>query len=229
MHWNIFPVGNLIGQRERHYAATSTNWKLVSMFNNLANQLTLCRIVLIPLIVIVFYLPYEWRFPVCAALFGLAGITDWLDGYIARKYDLSTPFGAFLDPVADKLMVAVALVLLVELHNSVWFTLPAAVIISREIVISALREWMAELGARGTVAVGMLGKVKTTLQIIAILLLLFFDPAQYQLMSTVGVGALYIASLLTLWSMYVYLRAAWPSFKGGSSQSDQEIVNENKE
>lgn len=187
------------------------------MFNNLANQLTLCRIVLIPLIVIVFYTPYDWRFPVSAALFGIAGITDWLDGYIARKYDLSTPFGAFLDPVADKLMVAVALALLIELHSSLWFTLPAAVIICREIVISALREWMAEIGARGTVAVGMLGKVKTTLQIIAILLLLFFDPSKHELMKYVGLVALYIASLLTLWSMYVYLKAAWPSFKQGGN------------
>lgn len=180
---------------------------------NLANQLTLCRIVLIPLLVVIFYTPYEWRFPVSAAVFGLAGITDWLDGYIARKYQLSTAFGAFLDPVADKLMVAVALALLIELHNSPWFTLPAAVIICREIVISALREWMAELGKRATVAVSMMGKVKTTLQIIAIVLLLLFDPAKFDLMKWVGLITLYAAALLTLWSMFVYLRAAWPSFK----------------
>lgn len=180
---------------------------------NLANQLTLCRIVLIPLLVIVFYLPYWWRFPLCAALFGLAGLTDWLDGYIARKYKLTTPFGAFLDPVADKLMVAVALALLIELHNSVWFTLPAAVIICREIVISALREWMAELGARATVAVSMVGKVKTTLQIIAIVILLLFDPGKFIWMEYLGIATLYAAAILTLWSMIVYLRAAWPSFK----------------
>ncbi len=180
---------------------------------NLANQLTLCRIVLIPLLVVAFYLPFWWRFPLCAALFGLAGITDWLDGYIARKYGLSTPFGAFLDPVADKLMVAVALALLIELHDSVWFTLPAAVIICREIVISALREWMAELGKRATVAVSMVGKVKTTLQIIAIVILLLFDPAKFHWFSLLGVVTLYVAAILTLWSMIVYLRAAWPSFK----------------
>ena len=180
---------------------------------NLANQLTLCRIILIPLLVIVFYLPYDWRFPLSAALFGLAGITDWLDGHIARKYQLSTPFGAFLDPVADKLMVAVALALLIELHRSIWFTLPAAVIICREIVISALREWMAELGKRATVAVSMIGKIKTTLQIIAIVVLLLFDPARFQLMKLVGLVALYAAALLTLWSMVVYLRAAWPSLR----------------
>lgn len=180
---------------------------------NLANQITLCRILLIPLLVIAFYLPYDWRFPLCAALFGLAGITDWLDGYIARKYQMTTPFGAFLDPVADKLMVAVALALLIELHNNPWFTLPAAVIIGREIVISALREWMAELGARATVAVSMVGKIKTTLQIISIVVLLLFDPAKFVLMSYLGLALLYAAAVLTLWSMIVYLRAAWPSFK----------------
>lgn len=183
---------------------------------NLANQLTLCRILLIPLLVVVFYLPYEWRFPLSAAIFGLAGITDWLDGYIARKYQLTTAFGAFLDPVADKLMVAVALALLIELHSSVWFTLPAAVIIGREIVISALREWMAELGKRATVAVSMVGKIKTTLQIVAIVMLLLFNPAVFPLMKSLGLAALYVAAILTLWSMIVYLRAAWPSFKQGA-------------
>ena len=180
---------------------------------NLANQLTYCRILLIPLLVVAFYLPYGWRFPLCAAMFGLAGITDWLDGYIARKYKLTTPFGAFLDPVADKLMVAVALALLIELHNSIWFTLPAAVIICREIVISALREWMAEMGKRATVAVSMVGKVKTTLQIIAIVILLMFDPSKFLWMKNLGMVTLYGAAILTLWSMVVYLRAAWPSFK----------------
>lgn len=180
---------------------------------NLANQLTLCRILLIPLLVVVFYLPYWWRFPLAAAVFGLAGITDWLDGYIARKYGMTTPFGAFLDPVADKLMVAVALALLIELHSSIWFTLPAAVIICREIVISALREWMAELGSRSTVAVGSLGKYKTTLQIIAIVILLLFDPSKFTWLTWLGVGTLYAAAVLTLWSMMVYLRAAWPNFK----------------
>lgn len=188
---------------------------------NLANQLTLCRILLIPLLVVVFYLPYEWRFPVSAAIFGLAGITDWLDGYIARKYELTTAFGAFLDPVADKLMVAVALALLIELHSSVWFTLPAAVIIGREIVISALREWMAELGKRATVAVSMVGKIKTTLQIVAIVMLLLFNPDKFPIMKFIGLMALYVAAILTLWSMIVYLRAAWPSFKQGAEVKDK--------
>ena len=189
---------------------------------NLANQLTLFRIILIPLLVIIFYLPFDWRFAVCATLFTIAGITDWADGYIARKYQLRTPFGAFLDPVADKLMVAVALGLLIELHGSIWFTLPATVIICREIVISALREWMAEIGARATVAVSMIGKVKTTLQIIAIVVLLAFDPAKHDLMEKLGLITLYIAAVLTLWSMIVYLRAAWPTFKQGADNSNSE-------
>lgn len=188
---------------------------------NLANQLTLFRILLIPLLVIVFYLPYDWRFPLCAALFGIAGITDWADGYIARKYNLSTPFGAFLDPVADKLTVAVALGLLIELYGSIWFTLPAVVIICREIVISALREWMAEIGSRATVAVSMMGKIKTTLQIIAIIVLLAFDPKQFEIMKLTGLAVLYAAAILTLWSMIIYLRAAWPSFKQGAEQTSK--------
>ena len=181
---------------------------------NVANQITLSRIAFIPLLVVVFYSSFEWRFFAAGALFGLAGITDWLDGYIARKYSLLTPFGAFLDPVADKLMVAVALTMLIESHGNIWFTLPATVIISREIVISALREWMAELGQRASVAVSWIGKVKTTLQIIAILLLLTFNAEHFPLFNKIGYVALYIAAILTLWSMLVYLRAAWPSLSG---------------
>lgn len=181
---------------------------------NIANQLTLIRIVFIPLLVVVYYSPFEWRFVVSAVLFGLAGITDALDGYIARKYKLTTAFGAFLDPVADKLMVAVALALLIESHRSIWFTLPATVIICREIVISALREWMAELGKRATVAVSMVGKVKTTLQIVAIVVLLAVNPSGYPIINTLGYVTMYGAAILTLWSMIVYLKAAWPSFRG---------------
>ncbi|ACR13949.1 CDP-diacylglycerol--glycerol-3-phosphate 3-phosphatidyltransferase [Teredinibacter turnerae] len=181
---------------------------------NIANQLTLVRIAFIPLLVVVYYSPFEWRFLTSAALFGLAGITDWLDGYIARKYNLTTPFGAFLDPVADKLMVAVALAVLIQSHSSVWFTLPATVIICREIVISALREWMAELGKRAKVAVSIVGKVKTTLQIIAIVVLLMVDPKGHYWINVVGYITLYAAAMLTLWSMFVYLRAAWPSLRG---------------
>lgn len=184
------------------------------MMNNLPNQLTLCRILLIPLLVAVFYLPFDWRFPLAGLIFSIAGITDALDGYLARKYQQTTPLGAFLDPVADKLMVAVALALLIELHDKPWFTLPAAVIICREIVISALREWMAEVGQRASVAVSSIGKVKTTFQIIAIIVLLTFDPERFYYFTLLGYLALYTAAVLTLWSMMIYLRAAWPSLMG---------------
>ncbi|EWG99907.1 CDP-diacylglycerol--glycerol-3-phosphate 3-phosphatidyltransferase [Halomonas sp. BC04] len=175
---------------------------------NIPNILTLARIAFIPLLVVFFYLPFSWSMPVAAGLFALAAVTDWLDGYLARRWDQATSFGAFLDPVADKLMVAVALALLIERFDSVWLTLPALVIIGREIVISALREWMAEMGKRGSVAVSWLGKVKTTLQMIALLLLLAFPPGtQFALL---GIATLYVAAILTLWSMVLYLRSAWP-------------------
>lgn len=181
---------------------------------NIANQLTLLRIFFIPLIVVIFYLPYEWRYPVVSGIFCLAALTDWLDGWVARKYNLMTSFGAFLDPVADKLMVATALVLLVEVHATPWFAIPAIIIISREIVISALREWMAELGKRASVAVSMMGKFKTTAQMAAIAVLLFENPASPTILSSIGYTLLYIAALLTLWSMLVYLRVAWPDLMG---------------
>ena len=176
----------------------------------LANKLTFFRIILIPLLIFVFFLPFGWSYPLSALVFGLAALTDWLDGYIARRYDQSTAFGAFLDPVADKLMVGVALVLLVGEHANPWMTVPAVVIIGREIVISALREWMAELGKRASVAVSFIGKIKTTLQMIAILLLLAFDPEHFPSWQLLGYATLYVAAGLTLWSMVVYLRAAWP-------------------
>ncbi|MBZ9560297.1 MULTISPECIES: CDP-diacylglycerol--glycerol-3-phosphate 3-phosphatidyltransferase [Modicisalibacter] len=175
---------------------------------NIPNILTMARIVFIPLLVILFYLPYAWSFLVTAALFALAAVTDWLDGYLARRWDQSTPFGAFLDPVADKVMVAVALALLIERFDSAWLTLPALVIIGREIVISALREWMAEMGKRASVAVSWIGKIKTTLQMVALLLLLASPPGTW--LSDLGVVTLYLAAILTLWSMIQYLRAAWP-------------------
>jgi CDP-diacylglycerol--glycerol-3-phosphate 3-phosphatidyltransferase len=185
----------------------------------LANQLTLLRILFIPLLVIVFYLPYDWRFPASSFIFLLAAITDWLDGWVARTYNQSTAFGAFLDPVADKLMVAAALVLLVEVHASPWFAVPAVIIIGREIVISALREWMAELGKRASVAVSMIGKVKTTMQMSAIVILLFDNPYDPSFLTSVGYVALYIAAILTLWSMIIYLKAAWPDLMSKENQT----------
>ena len=175
---------------------------------NIPNILTLARIAFIPLLVVLFYLPFAWSMPLAAAFFALASVTDWLDGYLARRWNQSTPFGAFLDPVADKLMVAVALALLIERYDALWLTLPALVIIGREIVISALREWMAEMGKRGSVAVSWLGKVKTTLQMVAIFLLLAFAPGTP--IAVLAVVTLYVAAVLTLWSMFLYLKAAWP-------------------
>ncbi|MBN0987951.1 CDP-diacylglycerol--glycerol-3-phosphate 3-phosphatidyltransferase [Amphritea pacifica] len=172
------------------------------------NILTLLRIVLIPVFVLVYYLPYAWGPMAAALVFALAAVTDWFDGYLARRLDQTSPFGAFLDPVADKLMVATALVLLVDTYSVFWITAPAIVIIGREIVISALREWMAELGKRANIAVSYIGKLKTALQMLSIFIMLAFVP--YSLFSWIGIGALYIASVLTLWSMYVYLKAAWP-------------------
>ncbi|TNF03151.1 MAG: CDP-diacylglycerol--glycerol-3-phosphate 3-phosphatidyltransferase [Gammaproteobacteria bacterium] len=177
---------------------------------NLPNILTLMRIAMIPILICVFYLPWEWRHLASAAIFGIAAGTDWLDGYLARKLDQFTPFGAFLDPVADKLIVASALVMLMEEHATLLFALPTMVIIGREIVISALREWMAELGKRTSVAVSYLGKVKTTLQMIAIAFLLAINPVTHPMLDYLGIALLYVAAILTLWSMIIYLRAAWP-------------------
>ena len=178
---------------------------------NIPNILTLVRIAFIPLLVVLFYLPFTWSMPLAAAFFALASVTDWLDGYLARRWNQTTPFGAFLDPVADKLMVAVALALMIERYDVIWLTLPALGIIGREIVISALREWMAEMGKRGSVAVSWIGKLKTTLQMVAIFLLLAFAPGTP--IAMLAVVTLYVAAVLTLWSMYLYLRAAWPHLR----------------
>ena len=177
---------------------------------NLPNILTLLRILLIPVFVFVFYLPWEWKHLTVAAIFGIAAATDWLDGYLARRLDQFTPFGAFLDPVADKLIVSAALLVLLQTHPTPLFVFPALVIVSREIVISALREWMAEVGKRTSVAVSYLGKVKTTLQMTAITVLLAVDPTKHPEWDIVGTVLLYVAAILTLWTMVIYLRAAWP-------------------
>lgn len=189
---------------------------------NIPNILTLLRIVLIPVFVLIFYLPVGWARVGCAVVFSLAAITDWLDGFLARRWSQTSPFGAFLDPVADKLMVAVALLLLVQSEPIPALAIPAAVIIGREITISALREWMAELGDRAQVAVSMIGKVKTAVQMIAILLMIYEMPIWGAPTYTIGFVLLYVAAALTLWSMVVYLRAAWPSLMGVKSLSTEE-------
>ncbi len=176
---------------------------------NIPNFLTLLRISIIPLFILIFYLPFPGHHMVSAIIFAIAAVTDWLDGYLARKLHQISPFGEFLDPVADKLIVAVALVLLVQSYGTILLTIPAAIIVSREIVISALREWMAELGRRKEVAVRGIGKFKTAGQMIAILLLLSQDPKIDSWITIFGYVLIYAASFLTLWSMVIYLRAAW--------------------
>ncbi|MDK1025066.1 MAG: CDP-diacylglycerol--glycerol-3-phosphate 3-phosphatidyltransferase [Gammaproteobacteria bacterium] len=179
------------------------------------NIVTSIRIILIPVLVGVYYLPMDWHYLAAAAIFTLASITDWLDGYLARRLQQMTPFGAFLDPVADKLIVAVALVMLVESHASTWLTIPALVIVGREIVVSALREWMAEMGKQASIAVSFLGKVKTTFQMIALIFLLANEPNLELSFVILGYALLYTAAALTLWSMYLYLRIAWPLLSSG--------------
>ncbi|HBD10642.1 MAG TPA: CDP-diacylglycerol--glycerol-3-phosphate 3-phosphatidyltransferase [Porticoccaceae bacterium] len=183
---------------------------------NLPNLLTMLRVLLIPLLILVFYLPWEWRYLASGAIFGVAALTDLLDGYLARKLGMETAFGAFLDPVADKLIVAVALVLLTEQSASSVLAIPAMVIVGREIVVSALREWMAEVGSRASVAVSYIGKVKTAVQMISIIVLLTFNPALYPVFHMIGLVLLYVAAVLTLWSMLAYLKIAWPELTRGT-------------
>jgi CDP-diacylglycerol--glycerol-3-phosphate 3-phosphatidyltransferase len=178
---------------------------------SIPNLLTFSRIVMIPVFVILFYMPAGWSNHLAAFVFLAAALTDWLDGYLARRMGLVSALGAFLDPVADKLMVATALVLLVAADPSIWIAISAAVIIGREITISALREWMAELGARAKVAVSWVGKFKTVMQMTSILLMIYRDDFLGLPIYQIGVALLYVAVFLTLWSMLVYVRAAWPS------------------
>lgn len=175
---------------------------------NLPTYLTLIRIALIPLLVVFFYVPWQFSNLLCTVIFFIAAITDWLDGYLAREMDQETAFGAFLDPVADKLMVAVVLVLLVQSEANVWIAIAAAVIIGREITIASLREWMAEIGQRSKVAVSNLGKWKTTAQMAAIGCLLYKDDIFYIPIYQIGYVTLYISAILTIWSMVNYLKAA---------------------
>lgn len=187
------------------------------------NLLTIVRILLIPLMVLVFYLPFAWAHLAAAIIFLIGSITDWLDGYLARYLKQTTKLGAFLDPVADKLMVSTALILIVaepvfhfvSVTNEVIsipraiITIPSAVIVAREIIVSALREWMAELGKRQSVAVTKLAKVKTAMQMVALVIMLYCDNATNVTLVVSGYISLYIAAVLTIWSMFCYLKAAW--------------------
>jgi cardiolipin synthase len=180
---------------------------------NIPILLTWLRIILIPLLIAVYYVPEAWvqgigRDLAATLIFVVAAITDWLDGYLARRWQQTSAFGAFLDPVADKLMVAAALIVLVQLGRLDGIL--ATIIIGREITISALREWMARIGAHKSVAVSMIGKIKTTAQMIAIPLLLYYAPLSAVDVFQVGTWLIYVAAVLTLWSMGYYMRMAWP-------------------
>lgn len=189
---------------------------------NLPNILTMSRIVMIPIMVVCFYLwPADNAHYIAAWVFMIASFTDFIDGYLARKLNQSTPLGAFLDPVADKLSVVIALALLIEHHTSMILTIPAIIIIGREVVVSALREWMAELGKRANVAVSMVGKVKTFLQMSAITMVMAFSQDHW--MGILGMISLYAAAVLTIWSMYEYLKAALPEMKGKESKSQKKV------
>lgn len=177
---------------------------------NLANMLTLFRIASIPLVVVCFYSDLEYARPLAAILFGIAAVTDLIDGWVARRFNQTSRFGEFLDPVADKLMVSIVLVMLVQ-SQSGWFEdIIAMIIIGREITVSALREWMATIGERANVKVSTAGKVKTTLQMFGIAFMVYKNPLLGIEIYTVGFVLLVLAAIMTLWSMVIYLKAAWP-------------------
>ncbi len=181
---------------------------------NLPIFLTLLRIAAIPVLVVLFYVPPPASTIGCAVLFALAAISDWLDGYLARRMNQTSAFGAFLDPVADKVLVAVALILLLQAQPAVTLALAVIVIIGREITISALREWMAELGQRASVAVTKVAKIKTTTQMLAIVLMLWREPVAGVDVYLLGFWLLLLAAVLTIWSMIMYIRVAWPILLG---------------
>jgi CDP-diacylglycerol--glycerol-3-phosphate 3-phosphatidyltransferase len=183
---------------------------------SLPNILTWIRIVAIPLVVVLFFLPVTWAGPAAGLLFALAGITDYFDGYLARRLGQTSRFGAFLDPVADKLVVATALVLIVQRDPTLSLALIATIIIGREITVSALREWMSEIGASAKVAVTFFGKWKTTLQIAGISMMLYEQNIGAVPIYFIGEILLVVAAALTILSMIDYLRSAWPSLRDNS-------------
>ncbi len=180
---------------------------------NLANMLTLLRIAAIPVVVVCFYSPIEYARPLAAILFGLAAVTDIIDGWVARKFGQTSRFGEFLDPVADKLMVAIVLVMLVQAESNWFEDIIAMIIIGREITISALREWMATIGERANVKVDVTGKIKTALQMFGIGFMVYQNDFLGIPIYTIGFVLLVLAAIMTIWSMIVYLRAAWPFIK----------------
>jgi CDP-diacylglycerol--glycerol-3-phosphate 3-phosphatidyltransferase len=197
---------------------------------NLPTWLTLFRVLLLPVIVVVFYshdvlaaIPLPAANIAAVVVFALASVTDWLDGWVARRFHMESAFGAFLDPVADKLMIAVILFMLVQSHPTALLAVTSAVIVGREIAVSALREWMAVVGERGRVKVQWVGKFKTVMQIIAILILLWERnknaTSAFLRLWNVGEVLLVVAAILTIWSGIAYMKAAWPALKGGRMPS----------
>jgi len=196
---------------------SGTNW---------ANLVTYARLSLIPIVVAVYYSNLQYSHLIAAILFTLASVSDWLDGYLARKLNQTSEFGAFLDPVADKLLVAVVLVLLVASYPSVWMIIPTAIMIARELMVSALREWMAGRNQRNRVAVAFSGKLKTTVQMIALIVLLVNEPSNRDWFWQLGFGLLYVSAFLSLWSMFEYFKNAWntlmPDSEGKSEQEHEQ-------
>jgi len=179
---------------------------------NIPISVTLLRIAAVPLVVIFYLMPFHWAHVVAATLFLIAALSDWLDGFLARSLKQTTQFGAFLDPVADKLLISISLVFVLGKYPMMGFVIPTAIIIGREIIVSALREWMAELGKRAGVQVTHLGKIKTVLQMSAIFTLLWYTPnTSSTLLKWLGPILLWAAAVLTIWSMVVYVKLAWPS------------------
>jgi len=176
---------------------------------NLPNYLTFFRILLLPVFIFFFYLPVVWAHFIAGIFFTLACLTDMLDGYLARSLNQTSKLGAFLDPVADKLLVATTLILLVAEKDMNYIAIPAIIIVGREIMISALREWMAEMGKRASIAVSFIAKFKTVMQMIALGLLVVFNP-EHSWLGVIGLILLYLSALLTIWSMFVYMQIAWP-------------------
>jgi CDP-diacylglycerol--glycerol-3-phosphate 3-phosphatidyltransferase len=183
------------------------------MILNIPTILTLLRIASIPVIMLVFYLPIEDSRLWCSLIFIVASLTDWFDGFLARKLNLQTAFGEFLDPVADKLMVVIILVLVVQADPAIYISIPAAIIIGREVSVASLREWMAELGQRSVIKVSWVGKCKTGFQMLALVCLLFNADLNGFPVRTLGLVAIYIAAILTLWSMWQYIQLALPQFR----------------
>lgn len=186
----------------------------MSPVTNVATMLTWLRIAAIPLIAVVFYLPFSWAHPAAAVVFIMAAITDGLDGYLARRLELTSDFGAFLDPVADKLMVVTALMLILQADPRISIAAIAAIIVGREVMVSALREWMAEVGNREQVAVTGVAKIKTIAQMFGLSLMLWTQDLFGIPIYAIGIFLMIVAAGLTLWSMVVYIRAAWPYLAG---------------